>query len=114
MVMPVKRTKSNFIRLHLIKEIFQRSSEKKKICQVPDNAFIYFDDPIQTTMYKITRFGKGNFFFEEQVLPIDWTSIDGNILLKAVELIKTNKFFVLKDVEGKFFKTRPKGKNVRK
>jgi hypothetical protein len=114
MVMPVKRTKFNFIRLHLIKEIFQRSSEKKKICQVPENSFIYFDEPIQTTHFKINRFGKGNFFFEEQVLPIDWTSIDGIILLKAVELIKTNKFFVLKDVDGKFYKAKPKGKNVRK
>jgi len=113
MVAPIKK-KSNFIRTHLIKEIFQRSSEKKKICQVPDNAFIYFDEPIQTTMYKINRFGKGSFFFSEQVLPIDWGSIDGEILLKALEHIKTNKFFVLKDVEGKFYKTRPKGKNVRK
>lgn len=113
MVAPIKK-KSNFIRTHLIKEIFQRSSEKKKICQVPENAFIYFDEPIQTTMYKINRFGKGSFFFSEQVLPIDWGSIDGKILLKALEHIKTNKFFVLKDVEGKFYKTRPKGKNVRK
>jgi hypothetical protein len=114
MVMPVKRTKSNFIRTHLIKEIFQRSSEKKKICQVPENTFIYFDEPIQTTHFRINRFGKGNFFFEEQVLPIDWSSIDGKILLKAVEEIKTNRFFVLKDVGGRFYKTRPKGKNVRK
>ena len=90
MVAPIKKKKSNFIRMHLIKEIFQRSSEKKKICQVPENAFIYFDEPIQTTMYKINRFGKGSFFLSEQVLPIDWGSIDGKILLKALEHIKNN------------------------
>lgn len=108
------KKKSNFIRTYLIKEIFQKSSEKKKICQVPDNTFIYFDKPIPANMYKINRFGKGSFFFNEQVLPIDWGSINGNILLEALEQIKSNNFFVLKDVGGKFYKTRPKGKNVRK
>ena len=113
MVAPIKK-KSNFIRTHLIKEIFQISSEKKKICQVPDSTFIYFDEPIQTSSYKINRFGKGSFFFTEQVLPVDWGSIDGKILLKAVRQIKTNRFFILKDIGGISYKTRPSGKNVRK
>jgi len=106
--------KSNFIRMYLIKEIFQKSSEKKKICQVPENTFIYFDEPIQTKTFKIDRFGKGSLFFDEQILPIDWASIDGDILLEALNQIKTNKFFVLKNVNGKLYKTRPKGKNVKK
>jgi hypothetical protein len=112
MVAPAKNTKSNFIRMHLIKEIFQRSDRTKKICNVPGNSFVYFDEPIQTTTYKINRFGKGSFFFEEQVLPISWGSIDGKILLKALDEIKKNKVFVLKDMDGRPCKTRIK--NARK
>lgn len=112
MVALLKHQKSNFIRMHLIKEIFQRCDRTKNICRVPGNSFVYFDEPIQTSIYRINRFGKGSFFFEEQVLPIDWMSIDGKILLKALDGIKKNKVFVLKDIDGRPSKTRIK--NVRK
>ncbi len=103
--------KSNFIRIHLIKSIFEKTDIVKKITAVPQGSFIYFDEPITTTQSKIDRFGKGNFFFSDQVLPVSWTSVDGKILLSAFEEIKKNKVFVLKQVENRFYKTRVK-KNV--
>ena len=103
--------KSNFIRLHLIKSIFEKTDIIKKIVSVPQGSFIYFDEPITTTRYKIDRFGKGNFFFSDQVLPVSWTSVDGKILLDALEEIKKNKVFVLKQIDNRFYKTRVK-KNV--
>jgi len=103
----------NFIRIHLIKEIFRYSDEKKKIIGVPGNSFVYFDEPIDAGRYKIDRFGKGNFYFKEQVLPVSWTSINGNILLSALNEVKKNKVFVLKQIDNKFYKTRVKNKNVK-
>jgi hypothetical protein len=112
MVMPMK--KSNFIRTHLITMIFKKSSEKRKICKVPEPSFLYFDEPIQTNHFKIDRFGKGSLFFKDQILPIDWNSVNGSYLLEAYQKIKTNQFHVLKEVDGRFYKTRLKGKNVKK
>lgn len=110
------RSRSSFIKLHLIKEIFQKSEEKRKICNVAANSFIYFDNPIKCSMYKIDRFGKGSFFFKNQVIPVSWASIDGRILLKAFNELKQNNVFVLKEIKiedkTNFYKTRVK--NVRK
>jgi hypothetical protein len=98
----------NFIRIHLIKEIFRYSDEKKKITGVPGNSFVYFDVPIDAGFYKVDRFGKGNFYFKEQVLPLSWSSINGSLLLKALNELKKNNVFVLKQIDNKFYKTRVK------
>ena len=100
--------KSNFIRIHLIKEIFRYTDEKKKIIGVPGNSFVYFDEPICAGRYKIDRFGKGNFYFTDQVLPVSWASINGAILLSALKEVKNNKVFVLKQIDNKYFRTRVK------
>jgi len=84
----------------------------KKITGVPGNSFVYFDEPIDAGRYKINRFGRGDFFFKEQVLPVSWSSIDGTILLKALTNLKENKVFVLKQIDKEFYKTRVK--NVKK
>lgn len=104
----VRPIKASFIRLHLIKFVFEQTDKIKKIVGVPANSFIYFDNPIKTTHFQIDRFGKGSFFFKNQVLPIDWKSIDGKILIEAFKEIKQNKVFVLKQIDNRFYKTRVK------
>jgi hypothetical protein len=88
------------------------SEKVMSICGVARNSFVYFNSPIETSIYKIDRFGKGSFYFKEQILPISWTSIDGKILLNAYNQIKDNKVFCIKDVDNKLIKIR--AKNVRK
>jgi hypothetical protein len=84
----------------------------KKITGVPGNSFVYFDEPIDAGKYKIDRFGRGDFFFKEQIIPVSWNSIDGAILLKSLTKLKENRIFVLKQIDKKFYKTRVK--NVKK
>ena len=107
--------KNDFIRIHLIKSIFLLAEKIRKVTGMPEGSFIYFDKPIRTTdsdIYgHIDRFGKGNFFFKNQVLPISWNSIDGKILLDSLNEMKQNQIHVFKQIENKFYKTRPK-KNV--
>ena len=112
MTLSSKNFRYNFIRIHLIKKISRHADEIKKITGVPGNSFVYFDEPIDAGRYKINRFGRGDFFFKEQVLPVSWSSIDGTILLKALTNLKENKVFVLKQIDKEFYKTRVK--NVKK
>lgn len=88
------------------------SEKVMSICGVTRNSFVYFNYPIETSMYKIDRFGKGSFYFKDQILPVSWTSIDGKILVNAYNQIKDNKVFCIKDVDNKLIKIR--AKNVRK
>lgn len=106
--MTKKINKSNFIRFHLIQQIFEAAKEKRKACGVLENSFIYFDEPIQFKRGILNRFGKGSFYPDEQVVPVDWASIDGPTLVKALKQIKENKIFVLKQTDAKLLKFRPK------
>ena len=99
--------RSNFIRTHLMKEIFHYTDAKKKIIGVPGNSFVYFDEPIESGSYKIDRFGKGNFYLTDQVLPVSWSSISGKILLSAYNKIKSNKVFILKNIHKGHFSLQP-------
>jgi hypothetical protein len=108
----VSKVRTSFIRTHLVKNIFLTSEKIMSICGVSRNSFVYFNEPIQTSYYKIDRFGKGYFYFKDQILPVSWTSIDGNILLNAYNQIKNNKVFCIKDIDNKLIKIR--AKDVRK
>ena len=98
--------KTNFIRNHLLREIFKRSLEVKTRLQVPEDSFIYFDELIST--YKINRFGRGNFYPSEKVVPINWKLIDAKILLEAFDKIRENKIFVIKNADGNPYRARLK------
>jgi hypothetical protein len=108
----ISKARHSFIRTHLVKNIFLLSEKIMSICGVARNSFVYFSNPIQTSHYKIDRFGKGSFYFKDQILPVSWTSIDGKILLDAFNQLKDNKVFCIKDIDNKLIKIR--AKDVRK
>jgi hypothetical protein len=108
MVVNMKSKKKDFIRTHLISKVFQLTNDKMKKTGVPVNSFVYFDNPIKCKMYDVDRFGKGNFYFKNQILPLSWSSIDYNILGNAFDQLKSNKVYVYRNINGKIYKTRSK------
>jgi hypothetical protein len=103
-----KLQKHSFVRLHLIREIFNRIENKLNSANMPKDSFIYFEDPIKTTIYSIDRFGKGSFYFHDQILPIHWSSITGTILLETYNRLKKNEVYFYSKLGGKFYKTKTK------
>ena len=97
-----------------MKEILHYTDAKKKVIGVPGNSFVYFDEPIEAGSFKIDRFGKGNFYLTDQVLPVSWSSISGTVLLSAYNKIKSNKVFMLKKIDERYYKMRVKNQNVKK
>lgn len=106
--LPAVINKSNIIRTHLIKRIFEISSKIRKITDVPEGSFVYFEEPIKSGTHVIDRFGRGSLFLKEQILPISWSSIKGQDLVKVHKTLKENKVYVLKIVGDTTFKSRVK------
>ncbi len=98
--------RTNVIRRHLIDRIYKISDQKKKILEVSDNTFIYFNNPIWVSIYNVNRFLEGNFYIKDEHIPIHWTFIDGIVLLKAYEALNSNSVYVLKQKDNLFYKTR--------
>jgi hypothetical protein len=112
-------TKSNFIKKHLIEEVFRVYNEKRKICDVPANSYLFFDTPIEpipNSTDRINRFGRGNFYYKDKVLPIPWGDLNGKLLIRALNELKSNRVYFLKQVNNtQFCKTRVKrnlGKSI--
>ena len=49
---------------------------------------------------------------KEEILPVGWYALEGNILLGIYDKLKSNEFFFYKRIEGKSYKARLK-KNVK-
>lgn len=108
MVVNFKSKKRDFIRTHLISKVFEISNQKFKKTGVPVNSFIYFDKPIKCKHYEVDRFGKGNFYFKNQILPVSWSSVDYNILYNSFDQLRTNRVYVYRNIDGKSYKARSK------
>jgi hypothetical protein len=97
----------DFIRYNLISKILTKYRQDKSLYQ--HDGFFYFKNKVS----KINRIGKGFLYFEEEVLPIDWKSIKGKDLVQVYNLYKDNDIFFYKEIDGKFYKTRPKKKDAK-
>jgi hypothetical protein len=104
--------KSNFIRTHIITKIFEKSYKAREITQVPHTSFIYFDEMIRIKNGRINqninRFGKGGLHGKNEITPLAWSTFSGKQLYTALNLIKERKFYINKEIDGRFFKTRIK------
>lgn len=96
----------NFITNHLIGKIKAkiRISQEKLKC---DN-FIYLDEVITSNTNKIDRVNAQYPFKKDVILGYNWYNLDAQALLKIYSLLKENKFYVNKQIEGKFYKIRLK------
>lgn len=98
----VKVRNMNFIRMHLVSKILRNYSDNCR--KFSHNGFFYFNDKVG----KINRVGKGFLYHENQVLHLDWRKVEDKDLLTIFKKIKNNDFFFYKDIDGKFYKTKPK------
>lgn len=113
MVVRSANKKSNFIKKHLIEEVFRVYDTNRKICEVPANSYMFFDrgiNPIPNSQDSINRFGRGSFYFKEKVVPIPWGNLTGKLLIRLLNEMKENRFYFLKQSDDIFLKTRPKKK----
>lgn len=101
----------NFIRMHLIKKIFVKFNREKETFNLDDHAFIYFEPNIEIGKTAIDRFGKGNFYIKDQILPLGFDKVTSPVLVKAFKKLKLKQFFFYKEIEGKFQKVKPKNVN---
>ena len=97
----------DFIRYNLISKILTKYREDKSLYE--HDGFFYFKNKVN----KINRIGKGFLYLEEQVLPLDWKSIKGKDLIQVYKSYKDNEIYFFKEINGKFYKTRPR-KHVKK
>jgi len=96
----------NFIRIHLTSQILKNYNENCK--RFSHNGFFYFNDSVGI----INRIGKGFLYNREEVINLDWRKIRDEELLEVYKKMKNKEFFFFKELDGKFYKTRPK-KNVK-
>ena len=101
--------RQNFITEHVIKLITNEIEDKKKVVET---SFLYFNDPILDGNKFINRVSQFNPFEKEEILPVGWYALEGNILLGIYDKLKSNEFFFYKRIEGKSYKARLK-KNVK-
>ncbi len=97
----------NFIRYNLISKILSKYRDNRDLYN-HDN-FFYFNNKIGN----INRIGKGFLFNEEEVVPVDWKKIKGKDLVAILNEMKNKNFYFYKDINGKFYKTRPKKRDVK-
>jgi len=97
----------DFIRYNLISKILTKYRENRNMYN-HDN-FFYFENNIS----KINRIGKGFLYNEEEIMPLEWQDIKGKELLEILKQMNQKNFFFYKNIDGKFYKTRPKKRNVK-
>ena len=97
----------NFIRYNIISKILSKYRDNRDLYD--HDSFFYFNSEIN----KIDRIGKGFLYNKDEVVPVDWNNVRGKDLLNILKEMKNKNFFFYKDINGKFYKTRPK-RNVKK
>lgn len=96
----------NFIKVHLISKIVKNYREIKT--NFSHDGFFFFN----TKVGDINRIGKGFLYKEDLIMPEDWRNIKGSDLLKILKRIEKKEFYFHKEINGRFYKTRPR--NVKK
>lgn len=109
--------KSNFIRQHIMRQIFKRSYKAREILGVKHDAFLFFDDMIRIKNGRINqninRFGKGSLYGKNEILGIAWTAVNGNQLKEVFLKIKNREFHAFKEIDGNSCKIRIKNGNTK-
>ena len=92
----------NFIKVHLISKIAKNYRQMRT--SFSHDGFFFFNEKVSD----INRIGKGLLYKEEVITPEDWRKIKGKDLIKILNQIKNREFYFHKEVNGRFYKTRPK------
>ena len=91
---------SNFIRQHIIEKVYEKIKEKQNVLK--HNHFFYFDTPIKNGKGLLDRVNRWNSFMKDD--------IDGVALIEILKKLKSNEFYIYKNISGKSHKVRIKNK----
>lgn len=97
----------DFIRYNIISKILSNYRDNRNLYN--HDSFFYFDSQVS----KIDRIGKGFLYNKDEVMPVDWNNVTGKELVNVLQEMKRKNFYFFKNINGKFYKTRPK-RNVKK
>jgi hypothetical protein len=115
---------SDFISIHIVKEIEKLVNHKRSVIGIDDGWF-WFDEVIKSepnsrqynlfykslNRVKISSNHKSiNVYPTGEVLPVTWVNVKKKDLLTILDIIKNNKFFTYKRIDGKDLKVRLKNK----
>lgn len=96
----------NFIRGHLIIQI--KESIKALKASMRFTNFVCFETPVKNGEYFIDRINEHYPFYVENYACAEWKDIKGEALVEIHSLLKQNKFYVYKKIDGKNYKIRKK------
>jgi len=100
----------NILKRNAIVSIFKNISEKQK--ELEHKGFFYFDDPILINGKFINRVDNQHFYYKEEIIPMNLNKLDGYGLLNILIRIRSNKFFIMKNINNIYYKMRLKNKNL--
>jgi hypothetical protein len=107
----------DFIKAHLVSKIKRLYKEYEAALQPSgDNKFLYFDEPIQVNndpffrkkVNKINRVNAWYPFMDEEIVNSGWHELDGSSIREMYDKIKSNKVYIMKTVDNRFYKIRKK------
>lgn len=98
----------NILKRNAISSIFKYVSEKQT--ELQHKGFFYFDDPILSNGNLINRIDNQHFFYKEEIVPMNWNKLDGYTLLNILTKVKSNNFYIKKNINGIHYKMRLKNK----
>lgn len=99
----------NFIKAHLvgnIKRFFKEFDDTMKI--EGGSKFIYFDQPIKTKKKFINRISAWYPFADNEVVNSGWHDLTGGEIKEIYDKLKSNKIYIIKNIDKKFYKIRRK------
>jgi hypothetical protein len=99
---------NTFIRQHLIEKVYDQIKEKQSILK--HDHFFYFDKPIKNGKTLLDRVNRWNPFMKDDILPRTFYGIDGVSLIEVFKKLKSNDFYIYKNISGKSHKVRIKKK----
>lgn len=100
----------DFIKAHLVSKI-KRLYKEYEITLKPNggNKFLYFDEPILVKDNKrINRLNAWYPFMDEEIVNSGWHELKGPTIKEMYDKIKSNKVYIMKTIDNRFYKIRRK------
>jgi len=98
----------NFIKAHLVASIKRLYKDYETKLDLDSNKFLYLDDPVLTTKKKINRVNAWFPFALDEIVNSGWHDLKGKEIREIWTKIKSNKVYIIKNIDGRFYKIRKK------
>lgn len=96
----------DFIRSHIISRTLGIWSS---LCrEFNNNSWFYFTIPIQDGDRIIDRIGKGLVYYEDEIIPANWSKVHGEALLQIFYQVLNRKLYFYRENGGRRYKLKLK------